>query len=128
MIRVSVAEMRRFFVALPWGTTVWALKKFWELPDHVLCQVPRPWSWMLQAVQAFAVALLLRALAVVGYLRFLGVPPLVDFLRGREPKETSRHRDHHPMRRVGRRSLAPFRPSATPTTSSSHCSSGRRHA
>ena len=39
-------------------------------------------------MQVFSVALLLRALAVVGYPRFLGVPPLIDFLCGREPEPT----------------------------------------
>ena len=79
---------RPFFILQSVVTTVWALKKFRELPDRTLYQVPQPWSWLWRAMQAFAVALLLRALAVVGYLRLLGVPPLMDFLRGREPTET----------------------------------------
>ena len=39
-------------------------------------------------MQMFSVALLLRALAAVSYLCLLGVPPLMDFLRGREPEVT----------------------------------------
>ncbi len=84
--RVRHGLYRPFFILQSLVTTVWTLKKFGDLPDRTLYQVPKPWSWAWQAVQAFAVALLLRALAVVGYLRLLGVPQLVAFLRGREPK------------------------------------------
>ena len=87
--RVRRGLYRPFFILQSVVTTLWALQEFWKLPDRTLYQVPRPWSWVLRAVQAFAVALLLRALAVVGYLRLLGVPPLIDFLRGRQPQETS---------------------------------------
>ena len=76
---------RPFFIVQSVVTTAWALKKFRDLPDRELYRVRRPGSWALRAVQAFAVGLLLRALSTVGYLRLLGVPPLVDFLRGREP-------------------------------------------
>ena len=86
--RVRHGLYRPFYIVQSVVTTVWALKRLGGLPDRTLYQVPKPWSWMWRAVQAFAVALLVRALAVVGYLRLLGVPPLVDFLRGREPEET----------------------------------------
>ena len=86
--RVRHGLYRPFFILQSLVTTVWALRKFWGLPDRTLYQVPRPWSWLWRAMQAFAMALLLRALAVVGYLRLLGISPLVDFLRGWEPKET----------------------------------------
>ena len=83
--RVRHGLYRPFFILQSVVTTFWALKKFRDLPDRTLYEVPRPWSWAWQAVQAFAVALLLRALAVVGYGRLLGLPQLVAFLRGREP-------------------------------------------
>lgn len=77
---------RPFFIVQSVVTTLWALKKFSALPDRGLYQVPRPWSWGLRGVQAFAVALLLRALTVVGYGRLLGVPQVIDLLRGRQPQ------------------------------------------
>ena len=83
--RVRHGLYRPFFILQSVVTTVWALKKFWALPDRDLYQVPRPWSLGLRVVQASAVALLLRALGVVGYLRLLGVPQGLDFLRGKEP-------------------------------------------
>ena len=54
---------RPCFILQSGVTTVWALQRFWGLPDRTLYQVPRPWAWVLRAVQTFAVALLLRALA-----------------------------------------------------------------
>ncbi len=66
-------------------TTVWAIKRFLTLPDRDLYQVPSPWSWALWRAQAFAVGLLLRALAVVGYLRLLGITSLATFVRGGKP-------------------------------------------
>lgn len=84
--RVRHGLYRPFFILQSVVTTIWALKEFGDLPDRTLYQAPRPWSWVLRAVQTFAVALLLWALAVVGYLRLLGVPQLIDLLVGKEPE------------------------------------------
>ena len=86
--RVRHGLYRPVFILQSLLTTFWALKRFSALHDRTFYQVPRPWSWGLRAVQVFSVALLLRALAVVGYPRLLGVPPLMDFLCGREPEPT----------------------------------------
>ena len=107
--RVRHGLYRPFFILQSLVTTLWALKKFWQLPDRTLYQLPRPWAWVLRAVQIFAVSLLLRALAVVGYARLLGVPPFIDFLRGKQPDATPEAQGPPPDAE-GRPTLAgPFR-------------------
>ena len=126
--RVRHGLYRPFFIVQSVVTTVWAFRQFLKLPDRTLYQVPQPWSWLWRAVQVFAVTLLLRALAVVGYLRLLGVPPLVAFLRGRQPEATPEAQDHRRTPTVSRRRLAPSGSFAIPTTFSLRCLSGRCHA
>jgi protein-S-isoprenylcysteine O-methyltransferase Ste14 len=62
---------------------VWAALRFSRLPDRELYRVGPPWSWLFRASQAASLCVLLSGVWVMGILRFAGLTPLRDLLRGR---------------------------------------------
>src|SRR5919112_3253089 len=63
-------------------TLVWAALQFSRLPDRELYRVGPPWSWLFRACQAASLGVLLSGVWVMGTLRFAGLTPLRDLLRG----------------------------------------------
>lgn len=68
--------------------TSWGVWWFLRQPDRTLYRVPAPWSWGLRAVQVGALALLLRAVSVVGWGRFLGLSQAAALAHGQTPPPT----------------------------------------
>ncbi|HEU4325124.1 MAG TPA: hypothetical protein VFS21_18430 [Roseiflexaceae bacterium] len=68
--------------------TGWGAWWFLRQPDRTLYRVHAPWSWGLRAVQAGALAMLLRAVGVVGWGRFLGLSQAAALARGTPPPPT----------------------------------------
>jgi methanethiol S-methyltransferase len=61
---------------------VWAALRFSRLPDRELYCVGPPYSWLFRASQAASLGVLLSGVRVIGILRFAGLTPLWDLLRG----------------------------------------------
>ena len=63
---------------------LWAARRFSRLPDRELYRVGPPWSWLFRASQVASLGVLLSGVRVMGILRFAGLTPLRDLLRGRD--------------------------------------------
>src|ERR687898_2736123 len=63
---------------------LWAARRFARLPDRELYRVSSPWSWVLRTSQVASLGVLLSGVRVMGILRFAGITPLWDFLRGKD--------------------------------------------
>src|ERR671911_652370 len=63
---------------------LWAARRFSRLPDQELYRVSSPWSWLFRTSQAASLGVLLSGVRVMGILRFAGITPLWDFLRGKD--------------------------------------------
>jgi protein-S-isoprenylcysteine O-methyltransferase Ste14 len=61
---------------------VWAARRFSRLLDRELYCVGPPYSWLFRASQAASLGVLLSGVRVIGILRFAGLTPLWDLLRG----------------------------------------------
>ncbi|GAB4213383.1 MAG: hypothetical protein OHK0022_50460 [Roseiflexaceae bacterium] len=79
---------RLAFVLKSLALTGWGTWWFLRQPDRTIYRVPAPWSWGLRAVQVGALVMLLRAVSVVGWGRFLGLRQAAALARGEEPPAT----------------------------------------
>src|SRR5918911_4274740 len=61
---------------------LWAARRFSRLPDKDLYHARPPWSWLFRASQVASLGVLLSGVRVMGTLRFAGLTPLWDLLRG----------------------------------------------
>lgn len=76
---------RGFYIVQSIVTTASAARLFSRLPDRELHQARAPWNGLLRAIQIAGLALLARAVSIVGFLRLSGIEQLSALLQGKEP-------------------------------------------
>ncbi len=72
------------FILQSLALTLWAMRRFNQLPDREIYRVGPPWSWLLRAGQLGSVGLFFGTGWWVGPTRISGLGPLVGYLRGRD--------------------------------------------
>jgi hypothetical protein len=100
---------RPLYIAQALLSTLAAATAFGRLPDRTLYRVPPPWAWALRGVQAAALALLWRAVAVTGFGRMLGWPQLRAYLRSEHPEPEPEAQGPPPQALAHPERLGPFR-------------------
>ena len=64
----------------------WAAWWFLRQPDKEIYRARPPLSWLLGAGQVASLGVLFSGIRVIGILDFAGIPPLLDLLKGRDPR------------------------------------------
>jgi len=100
---------RSFYIVQATGLTVYAIRLFMRLPDREIYRARAPWSYVLGAIQLAGLALLTRAVSVVGFARITGLENALALFRGEEPPPAPEAQGPPPSSDGGVDARGPFR-------------------